>query len=142
MNRPSFTLSQAPLRKIILMVFLIIQLSCQLFAGILIDLSPGTGAPPSTLGSWTMTPFVADSRPFPADVTSVPYSATCPGEISFTATGAPFPVHHQRIGQVWGTWSHGYLGDVYSTSLAVITINLPAGTNAFYFYTEGNIEKN
>ncbi len=139
MNRPSFTLSQAPLRKIILMVFLIIQLSCQLFGGILIDLSPGSGAPPSTLGPWTMTPFVADSRPFPADVTSVPYSAACPGEISFTATGAPFPVHHVRVDQGWNNWSHGYLGDVYYTSLAVLTINLPAGTNAFYFYTEGNI---
>jgi hypothetical protein len=42
----------------------------------------------------------------------------------------------------WATWSNGYLGDVYSTfgsaNKTQVTISLPSGTQAFYFYAEPN----
>ncbi len=140
MNRQFFTLCRPSLRNRFLMIFLSIQLSCQLFAGIIFDGSPGTTAPPSTLGPWSMIPFASDARPYPADVTTVPYSSVCPGEIAFSASGMPIGLHHVKVGDGWDTWSHGYLGDVYNTSLSIITINLPAGTNAFYFYAEPNVQ--
>lgn len=87
-----------------------------------------------------MIPFSSDARPYPADVTTVPYSSVCPGEIAFSASGMPIGLHHVKVGDGWDTWSHGYLGDVYNTSLSIITINLPAGTNAFYFYAEPNVQ--
>ena len=49
-------------------------------------------------------------------------------------------LQHDRIGQGWATWSHGYTGDVYDTfavgGLQTATITLPPGTKAFYLYAE------
>ncbi|MFG0284849.1 MAG: PEP-CTERM sorting domain-containing protein, partial [Phycisphaerales bacterium JB039] len=45
---------------------------------------------------------------------------------------------HRVIGGGWGSWSHGYTGDVYYTNgAASLTMSLPANT-AFYFYAEPN----
>lgn len=41
-------------------------------ASIVFDGSPGTGAPPATLGPYTMTPFAADPRPTGEAVYTVP----------------------------------------------------------------------
>jgi hypothetical protein len=41
-------------------------------AAVVFDGSPGTAAPPATLGPHTMTPFASDARPVLADVSSVP----------------------------------------------------------------------
>jgi hypothetical protein len=91
------------------------------------DGSPGTAAPPATLGPYTMTPFGNDGR---ADgtVSDVPDPA---GTIGFSPS-----LSHTKVGVGWATWSHGYTGDVYFTSGTQITMTLPAGTKAFYFYAE------
>ena len=96
------------------------------------DGSPGTAAPPATLGPYTMTPFADDTRPVFDDVSSVP--APTGGVVGFSPD-----LNHREIGNGWATWSHGYTGDVYYTNGATsATMTLPAGTKAFYFYAEPN----
>jgi len=111
--------------------------------GITFDGSPGTAAPPSTLGTYNMTAFGPDPQPNCFEAGSIVTSVSDPaGTIGFT----PALRHdHQTTapgGGCWATWSHGYTGDVYDTASAVdpttATINLPSGTNAFYFYAEPN----
>jgi hypothetical protein len=92
------------------------------------DGSPGTAAPPATLGPYTMTQFGPDGRTLGESVSDVSDPA---GTIGFTPS-----LTHARVTQGWATWSHGYTGDVYSTGGTTITITLPAGTKAFYFYAE------
>jgi hypothetical protein len=105
---------------------------------IVFDGSPGTAAPPSTLGGFTMTGFGTDSQPSCGAVGSSVTGVTGPtGAISFDQA-----VNHDIAGQCWATWSHGYAGDVYgteaSTDVSSVTITLPAGTPAFYLYSEPN----
>jgi hypothetical protein len=97
--------------------------------GVAFDGSPGTGAPPVTLGPYTMTPFGSDPR---ATATQVSDVAGPTGTVSF----APTLDHEIATGPAWTTWSNGYTGDVYVTTGSTITISLPAGTKAFYFYAE------
>jgi hypothetical protein len=92
------------------------------------DGSPGSAAPPATLGPYSMTAFGLDPQALSAQVSGVSDPA---GAIAFAPSLA-----HVRIGTGWATWSHGYLGDVYSTPGTQITITLPAGTKAFYLYAE------
>jgi hypothetical protein len=107
--------------------------------GITFDGSPGTAAPPSTLGTYNMTAFGPDSQPNCSDPGSTVTGVNDPaGAIGFTPS-----LHHDKAtGPCWATWSHGYAGDVYDTVSAVdpttATITLPSGTNAFYFYAEPN----
>jgi MYXO-CTERM domain-containing protein len=92
----------------------------------------GTGAPPATLGGYTITLFPDDTRPVIADVMDVP--SPLGGDITFD-----IPVSHREIGTGWATWSHGYTGDVYySNGATSLTIGLPAGTLAFLAYAEPN----
>jgi hypothetical protein len=74
-----------------------------------------------------MTPFGNDGR---ADgtVSDVPDPA---GTIGFSPS-----LSHRQVPGSWATWSHGYTSDVYFTGGPQITITLPAGTKAFYFYAE------
>ena len=126
--------------KAILTLSFLLQITCQVFAGIVFDGSPGTSAPPASLGGFPMTPFAPDTRP--ADVyggslyhyTNVPIGGDCDAEIRFD-----LDLSHRKIGTGWNTWSHGYTGSVYYTSTVVRAINLPEGTRAFYFYFEGNV---
>jgi hypothetical protein len=104
------------------------------------DGSPGTSAPPPTLGPYTMTPFGPDSQPVCPDEGAIVTGVTDPaGTIGFT----PALQHDRATGPCWQTWSHGYTGDVYDSLDAVdptrVTITLPAGTRAFYFYAEPNV---
>ena len=92
------------------------------------DGTPGTSAPPRTLGPYTMTPFASDSRAIGANVSDV----TLPNG---TMTFSP-GVDHFTIGDGWVTWSNGYTGDVYEDTGTTLTMTLPAGTGAFYFYLE------
>jgi hypothetical protein len=97
----------------------------QLLGDIVFDGTPGTSSPPATLGGFTMTPFGSDPR------------AT--GSIVSGTNGLGFSpsLELDRIGDGWGTWSHGYTGDVYWTRGATtLTLTLPANTGAFYFYVE------
>lgn len=90
--------------------------------------APGTGAPPTTLGSYTVAPFAADSRPVGTDVSSV---AAPSGSLGLAPS-----LEHDQVGDGWATWSNGYTGDVYSTQTDSVTLTLPASTKAFYFYAE------
>jgi hypothetical protein len=110
--------------------------------GIKFDGSPGTNAPPSTLGPYNMTAFGPDSQPAcPADGHVVTGVTDPAGTIGFSSGLS----HDLATVSCWATWSHGYTGDVYDDSTtntgaatvpAQITITLPSGTNAFYFYAE------
>ncbi|MDQ3141514.1 MAG: IPTL-CTERM sorting domain-containing protein [Bacteroidota bacterium] len=108
--------------------------STKTFAGVVFDGGPGTGAPPVIFNNFVMTKFEADPSPLFAQVTSVGSPARCRGDIGFSPA-----LSHRRIGSGWQTWSHGYTGDVYfNPGLGPITITLPPGTQAFYFYAEPN----
>jgi GDSL-like lipase/acylhydrolase family protein len=93
------------------------------------DGSPGTGAPPSTLGPWEMSQFGSDPQPLFSSVGGV----TGPtGDVTFSPA-----LEHRSIGDGWATWSNGYTGDVYWTGEGLsATITLPSDTSAFYFYAE------
>lgn len=106
------------------------QLTAHAVGAITFDGSPGTGAPPSTLGPYTMTSFGLDSRSELATVTDVPDPA---GTITFDT-----PMTHLKIGSSWATWSNGYAGDVYANFGAAVILTMPAHTSAFYFYAEPN----
>ncbi len=95
----------------------------------------GTGAPPATVGGFTMIPFGDDTRSTGTIVSSIDGSQGSPfGAISFSPD-----VSKRSIGDGWGTWSHGYTGDVYWTQGALsVTITLAPDTGAFYFYAEPN----
>jgi hypothetical protein len=89
----------------------------------------GTGAPPATLGPYTMTPFPLDPQGSP--VTSV--ASPLGGTVDFGASLA-----HYTVGAGWATWSHGYTGDVYHEPGTSVTLTLPSLTGAFYLYAEPN----
>jgi hypothetical protein len=92
---------------------------------IVFDGSPGTAAPPATLGGLTLTPFAPDGRPTHTVVSDL------------AGVGFAPSVEHFRIGDGWGTWSHGYTGDVYWTQGAhSVTLTVPPNTGAFYLYAE------
>ncbi len=95
-----------------------------------------TSAPLGTLGGYTMTPFANDPRPTnPTTVSSVP--SPLGGDLMFSPD-----LTHDKIGDGWATWSHGYTGDVYDTynlyDPTTVTLTLPDDTVAFYFYAEPN----
>jgi hypothetical protein len=95
---------------------------------IVFDGSPGTGAPPSTLGPYSMSQFGSDSSPI-GNVTGVSGPT---GRLEFSRE-----LDHELVGIGWNTWSHGYEGDVYTTGESTdVTLNLPSNTQAFYFYAE------
>jgi hypothetical protein len=107
------------------------------------DGSPGTGAPPTTLGPYTMTKFLPDGRPLFANVTTVP--APNGGVVTLDR-----PLNHRSIGNGWSTWSNSYTGAVYCSSALdctggtpgpgerTVVMTLPANTAAFYFYAESD----
>ncbi len=97
---------------------------------IVYDGSPGTGAPPAMLGTYTMTPFGADMRAVFDDVSTVPGPT---GDLTLSVTA-----NHRMIGDGWATWSHGYAGSVYFVAGDTVTITLPPNTYAFYLYAESN----
>ena len=87
----------------------------------------GTSAPPATLGPYTMTPFPLDPQGTPATSVVSPLGGT----VDFSTS-----MNHVQVGAGWATWSHGYTGDVYFTYDSSVTLTLPTGTGAFYFYAE------
>jgi hypothetical protein len=104
-------------------------------AGIGVSTAPGTNAPPPTLDKYKMSGFGNDARPLFGMVTTVP--SPLGGSVVFDQA-----LTHVKVGQGWGTWSHGYTGDVYHTASSTnpnqVTLTLPVPTKAFYFYTEPN----
>ncbi|MCC6816318.1 MAG: T9SS type A sorting domain-containing protein [Saprospiraceae bacterium] len=109
------------------------------FAGIIFNGTPATNAPPPTLGGYTMFKFVDDTRPvagLASIVSSINASNDCPVSIGVN----PVLGHREVPFGGWGTWSHGYNGDVYATDVFALsrTITLPPNTRAFYLYIEPN----
>jgi hypothetical protein len=98
---------------------------------VVFDGSPGTAAPPSTLGPYTMTPAAPDPRPVDAQVTG---TALPDGTMDFS----PSVIHLTTPNGGWATWSNNYAGDVYLDTGTALTMTLPSGTGAFYFYAEPN----
>jgi hypothetical protein len=100
----------------------------------------GTAAPPGTLGLiYTMEAFPNDTSAAGSLVASLaPPAAPVSGQLAFL----PELVHYEIVsGGVWGTWSHGYAGDVYHLNefdlgTNVLTMTLPTDTKAFAFYLE------
>jgi hypothetical protein len=101
-------------------------------AAVVFDGSPGTSAPPATLGGYTMSAFGADPAAHPSLVTTAPGPT---GNVTFDEA-----LTHAKVGPDWTTWSNGYTGDVYYTSSSpnrdALGLTLPPGAGAFYFYVE------
>ncbi len=99
------------------------------------DLSPGTAAPPATLGGYSMTPVPYPGAPACTGDTNP--IATPGGDLDISPVDTGFAP--RCIGSGWGTWSHGYVGDIFYTGGPMSqTLTLPAGTSAFYMYVEPN----
>jgi hypothetical protein len=95
-----------------------------------VDTSPGTAAPPATLGPYTMAAFPADPQPTGTFVSGV--AAPTGGTVGFSPSLA-----HLTVGGGWATWSNGYTGDVYwNEGAGDTTLSMPAKTSGFYFYAE------
>jgi len=120
------------MKKALLSLGIALVLAPVAMAGIVYDGTPGTAAPPATLGSYTMTAFPPDPQGLYSDVSSV--ASPLGGDLGFS-----IPLSHRVIGSGWASWSHGYTGDVYFTNYgAEVTLTMPADTGAFYFYAEPN----
>jgi len=118
------------MRRFLIAMFVAVAAGASQAHGAIIVQNLGTGAPPTTLGGYSMTPFANDGRPLFSNVNDVPSPLT--GQVGFS-----IPMDHLKVGGGWSTWSHGYTGDVYFTNGATsVTMLLPANTGAFYFYAE------
>ena len=96
------------------------------------DGSPGTDAPPTTLGPYWMVRFPPDPRPTGWELV---YTVPGPtGDLQFDRE-----VYHANVDADWATWSHGYTGSVYFVWDHEVTITLPPNTFAFYFYAQPNV---
>jgi hypothetical protein len=106
---------------------------------IVFDGSPGTKAPPATLGPYTMKTFPPDPTP---EGTAESQISGPTGIVKFDST-----LTHDLVGSDWRTWSNGYTSDVYANLTSLpdgsfeITVTLPRGTGAFYAYAEPNTFK-
>ncbi len=97
--------------------------------------TPGTGAPPATLGQFFMTGYGLDVRlPRPGLVANVP-SPNGAGPLWFS-----YPVSHVRVPTTWASWSNGYTGDVYwNNGGGDLNLQIPSATRAFYLYVEPDL---
>jgi hypothetical protein len=119
------------MRRVVLSAVVVLSMATAASADVF-GVAGDTGAPAATLGPYTMTPFGTDASPLGSNVTSV--ASPLGGTLDFSV-----PMARGQIGWSWGTWSHGYTGDMYYTNGATaITMSMPAGTGAFYFYAEPN----
>ena len=92
----------------------------------------GTGPAPTSIGGYTLTAAAPDNRTLGQIVSGV--AASSSEWIEFTA-----PLQHLRVGQGWGTWSHGYTGDVYSTMGAnSVRLDFAPAVTAFMLYVQGS----
>ena len=97
----------------------------------LVGVTGGTASPSASLGPYTMMPFSADFQN--AGYTPVSSVASpLGGNVVFNSS-----MLHAVTPEEWLTWSHDYNGDVYYTaSNKSITMTMPEGTSAFYFYAQ------
>jgi hypothetical protein len=92
----------------------------------IVAVNGGSGAPPLTLGGYTMTPFGTDSTNPTGSFTITSVAAPTGGFITFNVAQQHF--HGISFG-------NGYSGDSYlsPTGAEDLIITLPANTGAFYF---------
>ena len=97
----------------------------------LVPVFGGTSAPAAAMDTYAMTSFGDDTRPTFSEYDFV--TSPLGGNINFGKL-----LEHCKIQEEWLTWSHGYMGDVYRSGKEeyTITLILPAGTSAFYFYAQ------
>ena len=99
----------------------------------LVGVTGGTASPSASLGPYTMIPFPTD----PQSAGYTPVSSVESPLGGFVVFNSPL-MHAVTPGE-WLTWSHDYNGDVYYTaSNHLITMTMPEGTSAFYFYAQPN----
>lgn len=91
----------------------------------------GTAAPPTTVGTFVMTPFAQAPQAAIADFTSVTSIPGGPAPLGIAPASSK-----RTIGASWATWSHGYTGVIYFDTTPAATLTLPANVGAFYFYAE------
>lgn len=118
--------------------FALLLPSSSALAGI-VGVSLGTAAPPDSIGGIDLTAFTADPSLIGDPVSSValPALATPTGSLLFDVD-----VYHYTVDPLhWQNWNNGFTGDVYAvdtlsstTGIDPITLTLPTGTKAFYFY--------
>lgn len=100
-----------------------------------------TNAPESTLGGFTMSPL-ARTNPRFTQVTSTFGSLSVGFSQSVFETSAfdPSASPAQSVPPYFGSWSHGYTGNVWHTADSgnprSLTMTLPTSTKAFYFYVQ------
>jgi hypothetical protein len=112
-------------------------ITVQAMGAIIVDTTPGTGAPPAILGGYPMGGFPADSSLEGSLISSLTPPATFPGsgDLLFTTD-----VEHMVAGSAWDTWSHGYSGDVYFNEDDDLLMLLPDDTLSFYLYIQPNLK--
>ena len=132
-RKPLFTVLVLFIALVAALLLLATSAPRAIAGSIAVDTSPGTAAPPAKLGPYLMASFEADGRPDGQEVRGV----RAPGGAGILRFGQP--LDHRRVGDSWGTWSHGYRGDVYFTNgRDQVVMTLPESTKAFYFYAEPN----
>jgi hypothetical protein len=108
-------------------------------AGVFFDISPGTAAPPGTLGGYSMIGFPSENRAEFDTVTDVAVPPSFSSPLIFDQG-----MELDFVGSGWGTWSHGYQGAVYQlfeeavSGTTEVTMTLPPDTLAFYTYIQPN----
>jgi hypothetical protein len=107
---------------------------------VVFDGSPGTAAPPSTLGPYQITDFPLNSPCPPAMVSSIGTPLPGSGVLQFSSSLEHFSVTGGAASacSTWATWSHGYTGDVYFRDGNSVTLTMPPNTGAFQMYVEPN----
>jgi hypothetical protein len=94
-----------------------------------------TSAPGATLGGFTMSPLAQAGARF----TQVASTAGSPS-VTFSQSVFETMANGNLGPPYFGTWSHGYTGNVWHTSDSTtprsLKLTLPALTKAFYFYVQ------
>jgi len=128
-------------RLVPLLTLFALTLATPAFAA-LFQVGLGTTAPPAALGGYYMQGFPDDTSPEGTATFGLmpPAAAPVSGPLLFD-----FAMIHYEVPSGWGTWSHGYEGDVYQFDQLVaedigfgptLTMALPTDTRAFSFYLE------
>jgi hypothetical protein len=114
------------LYSLLLVMFLCVGMAQ---AQIVFDNSPGSGAPPATLGPYTMT-SIPETRADRSLVSTI--ASPLGGDISLSSD-----YEIRTVGSTWASvWASGYTGKIYFSGNSSVVLTMPANTKAFYFYAQ------
>jgi len=120
--------------KRVLFAVLLLALAAPAHAAI-IGVGTGTGAPPATLGGYSIAQW---TPPGIYGYTPVASAGTGPGGVTAAFTGAGMQGICIQCGD-WATWSHGFAGQgYYSGGSTSVLMTLSSPVSAFLFYAEPN----